>query len=294
MMQGSNMSASAADAIQQNEFADLYSEVGPDNVGGMGNEPSCTLTLFSRHQNAPHLHITGSTATKQATGAANSPLADQPMSTSARSHVSDATAKAAHSDSLARQHLEATDEATAPVAVADDAEGAALSSNAIQPTNESLQSISGHASADDHARYHPVMQIGCSPHGVVATRPGHQQPMLLGLSNDVDCAVVAVSAANDGQQLHAQHVHSIPALAYVAAGTAHIPMCQSMYVCTAYGLSVAMHMLLPNPLAHKQLVGSSAYSCMVVAVDVDGVMMPFVQSHMQKHRACIGYGLVAR
>ena len=95
----------------------------------------------------------------------------------------------------------------------------AAQSSEDQPASDKQQPSGMNVTADRHAGYKAVMQIGCSPHDVVATQSGHQHPMLLGLANDVDCAVVAVSAAADGQQLQAQHVRSIPALAYVAAGT---------------------------------------------------------------------------
>lgn len=174
----------------------MYSEVGPDNVGGMGNEPACTLTLFRRAQISAQSgsssaaegqptdteHNQSSTATDAATN-----FPDQTLPTLSQESVADAPQRSGD------QH--ATDQ----------------------------QPLGVHVTANRHGNYETVMQIGCSPHDVVAIQSGHWHPMLLGLSDDVDCAVVAVSA--DGQQLQAQHVHTIPALAYVAAGTAQSHLC---------------------------------------------------------------------
>ncbi len=76
--------------------------------------------------------------------------------------------------------------------------------------------------------------------GAPAQPPGLRQPLLLGVTDDVDCAVVQLSTAAepDGSQQAAsvaeqgtgaddvplvlvRHVSSIPALAYVAAGKTH-------------------------------------------------------------------------
>ena len=187
--------ACVADALQQNEFADLYSEVGPDNVGGMGNEPSCTLTLFRRNQTP---------AQPKDTSAAGGQPADT-------EHTQNASAPDEAAD-RPNQTLPALPQAT-------PAGGTAQSSRDQHVVDKQQPSVA-HVTADARRNFDAVMQIGCSPHDVVAIQPGHQHPMMLGLSNDVDCAVVAVSAEAGGHQLQAQHVHSIPALAYVAAGTA--------------------------------------------------------------------------
>ena len=177
--------------MQQNEFADVYSEVGPDNVGGMGNEPACTLTLFRRAQ-VPAQSGSPSAAEGQPTDTEHNQ----------NSNVTDAATNFPNQ--------------TLPALSQESVEDAPQSSGDQHATDQQPSGL--HVTANRHGNYEPVMQIGCSPHDVVAIQSGHQHPMLLGLSNDVDCAVVAVSA--DGQQLQAQHVHSIPALAYVAAGTA--------------------------------------------------------------------------
>ena len=225
----------AADALQQNEFSDLYSEVGPDNVGGMGNEPSCTLTLLTRCQDTtqPCTHATA--ATSQHCEAGNGHTADQPQSSvnqtetagaSSAVTVASDSAPAAVIDNLPAASAQV--ESTSPVGdtaapaqtsrVAASANQDPESRTTGQTRNDKLPSSGPHADLDSDAGYEAVMQISCRPHDVVASQAGHPHPMLLGLSDDVDCAVVSVSAA--GQQLQAQHTASIPALAYVAAGLA--------------------------------------------------------------------------
>ena len=67
--------------------------------------------------------------------------------------------------------------------------------------------------------YSVADQIDCGPHKVVAI--GQQQQILLGLSDDIDCAAVTFTAQDSA--LVTEHLHSIPALAYVTAGkTGHM------------------------------------------------------------------------
>lgn len=212
---------SAADAIQQNEFADLYSEVGPDNVGGMGSEPSCTLTLFTCQPGAAQSPSNGPAAPSQATEAVHSPSRDKPATFSSSSDAPELQAVSADTNPPLGSPSDATAKVTGKTVTPASADGnnaTALDSSNVSGSQASQPPKRQKVTAEKHAPFEAVMQIGCSPHNVVASRPGHQHPMLLGLSDDVDCAVVAVSAADAGQQLHAEHVHSIPALAYVAAG----------------------------------------------------------------------------
>ncbi|KXZ56884.1 hypothetical protein GPECTOR_1g798 [Gonium pectorale] len=80
----------------------------------------------------------------------------------------------------------------------------------------------------------PVWRLSCGAHRLLSAEgplraadpgqpapPASQPPVLLGLTDDVDCAVLCVErAAADGHaaELQALHAVSIPALAYVAAG----------------------------------------------------------------------------
>lgn len=167
----------AAAPVPRNEFSDVYNEVGPDNVGGMGDEPSCTITLFVLRD-----------AAKQGTdgsGASSSGAAKQDALSE--------TACTAEQGMDAQHLLHGTAKAT------ED---------------------SAHKEGDQQSTYIAVDQVECDPHKLVALRPGQHDQMLLGLSNDVDCATVAFSCS-DKPVLDSQHCHSIPALAYVAAGQLH-------------------------------------------------------------------------
>lgn len=184
----------------------------------MGDEPSCTLTLYTRSQPqvqpskqaappaaapAPHRAAPSQVPAASATG--NGTASDGPHSASARSckdpaHIAHAAHEAAAA--AAGTQTAASTEGSTGVAAPSSTGGQ------LQPASTAASHGSPHLEA--------VAQIGCSPHNVVACQAGQQQSMLLGLSNDVDCAVLAVNA--DGGRLQAQHSHSIPALAYVAAG----------------------------------------------------------------------------
>ncbi len=183
-------SIAADDAVPRNEFTDLYNEVGPDNVGGMGSEPACTVTLFS-----PDGHA--------------------------------APGSSAASPSKAHSGFETKDSAQPNTAqTADDtAGGSTISQTAVpydqlgaSPLQDNMAPPAGILS--QHNAEQPVYrladQVECDPHKVVAIRPGQQQQILLGMSNDVDCAVVGFKSSNSA--LVSNHILTIPALAYVAAG----------------------------------------------------------------------------
>lgn len=200
----------------------------------MGNEPSCTLTLFTKCQDTSQPCTHATTATSQHHEAGNCHTADQPQSSVNQTETASATsAVTVASDSTPAAVLDSFPAASAQVEstspgdiaapaqmspVAASANQDPASSTTGQTLNDKLPSSGPHAGLDSDANYEAVMQISCRPHDVVASQAGHPHPMLLGLSDDVDCAVVSVSAA--GQQLQAQHTASIPALAYVAAGMA--------------------------------------------------------------------------
>lgn len=170
----------AAETAPRNEFSDVYNEVGPDNVGGMGDEPSCTITLHMLREAAQQgTHGSDAPGTQGTTCADNSGAAEEDA-------LPEAASSSAHHGVIAQPDDTAT---------------------------ECLAQQHG----DQQSLYVAVHQLECDPHKVVALRPGQHQQMLLGLSNDVDCAAVAFSCS-DKLALDAQHCHSIPALAYVAAG----------------------------------------------------------------------------
>ena len=181
----SNQDVAADDAVPRNEYTDLYNEIGPDNVGGMGGEPACTITLFSPSHEAPHHDSTEA---------------------SARTHT--ASPKAASSEA-SQDKSKFQSETAASGGNNTDVE---VQTNSVAGDGQSSRN------SPPQPAYRAVEQIDCEPHRVVAIRSGQQQQMLLGLSNDVDCAVVAFRSS--GQALVSEHMHTIPALAYVAAGEA--------------------------------------------------------------------------
>ena len=184
----------AAATVPRNEFSDVYNEVGPDNVGGMGDEPSCTITLFLLRDAARRGNVGSEVSGTQA-------CAD--TSGAAKEDAISETACTAQQDMNA-QHL--------PHGTATATEDAA------------------HKDGDQQSSYVAVDQVECDPHKVVALRPGQHKQMLLGLSNDVDCATVAFNCSSK-PVLDSQHCHSIPALAYLAAGQSQAPLYSISHTC---------------------------------------------------------------
>ena len=197
----------AAETVPRNEFADMYSEVGPDNVGGMGDEPSCTITLFTLKED--------SVQQKEDTDAS-------------------AIIASAHADATAKP---------------DPLPEAACAAHHDGDAQQSSASDSHSGNHSERPRtYVATSHLECDPHKLVALRPGQHNQLLLGLSNDVDCAVVAFSCS-DKLLLDSQHLHSIPALAYVAAGepdASHLPK----GTCILDDISV--HHIKPNCLCGFQ------------------------------------------
>lgn len=189
-------SVAADDAVSRNEFSDVYNEVGPDNVGGMGSEPACTVTLFS-----PDSHAAPDSSSARLIKA----RAGFGTKESAQCNIAQTADDAAGGSTISQ------------TAVPDDQLGASLLQDGMTPP-------AGHLS--QHNAEQPVYrladQVECDPHKVVAIRPGQQQQILLGMSNDVDCAVVGFESSNSA--LVSDHIHTIPALAYVAAGESCHPV----------------------------------------------------------------------
>ena len=173
----------AAETVPRNEFSDVYTEVGPDNVGGMGDEPSCTITLFTLNE-----------AAKRVTDA------------------TDVSSTRACADTSGTAEEDALSETTSTAHQSNDARQSPHDTAAGDP-------VASCKSEDQQSMYVVMDQVECDPHKVVALRPGQHNQMLLGVSNDVDCAMVAFGCSSE-LLLEPQHLHSIPALAYVAAGEA--------------------------------------------------------------------------
>ena len=184
--------------MPRNEFSDLYNEVGPDNVGGMGSEPACTVSMFVIRSGSPQVHSNGGPTEAHGSMPEAKSTAQEPTELSTHSQ----TVSSADAAQL-NQEPDITPIHPQPVAIQQSGGGTVAGDTSSQHTVE-------------QPLYRLAEQIECDPHKVVAVMPGQQQEMLLGLSNDVDCAVVRFKAA--GSALVSEHLHTIPALAYVAAG----------------------------------------------------------------------------
>ncbi|CAL8472135.1 g11677 [Coccomyxa elongata] len=72
-----------------------------------------------------------------------------------------------------------------------------------------------------NAQPHLLKEVSCSPYKLLTSQADgiERHAALLGLIDDVDCAVVSVSwHRNESQEAVVEHLTSIPALAYVATG----------------------------------------------------------------------------
>ena len=211
----------AVEAVPRNEFSDVYNEVGPDNVGGMGAEPSCTVTLFTLNKQGQAVSSTsGHKACTSTSGTADVDVPGPETVPHAHEgviakHLPDSAAPQDPSHTAAQDLSPTAGEDTCQTAGQEPSHTAA-SGDEIDTAAEDLS----HEGSDQHGLYVAVDQMECDPHKVVAVRPGQHNQMLLGLSNDVDCAAVAFSCSSK-LLLESRHLHSIPALAYVAAGQYH-------------------------------------------------------------------------
>ena len=169
-------------------------------MGGMGGEPACTATLFKQTAADP-----------------------QPSPDAAPVQQGHAILPASH-----QQHTApAKDSSAAPATASATASFAQSNGTAAleqqttaEPQASSLTQRNGNSEhRTGRSNYSIVDQIDCGPHKVVAF--GQQQQILLGLSDDIDCA--AVVFMSQASALVAEHLHSIPALAYITAGkTGHM------------------------------------------------------------------------
>ncbi|KAL3133777.1 hypothetical protein ABBQ32_008257 [Trebouxia sp. C0010 RCD-2024] len=202
----------AGEAGPRNEFSDVYNEVGPDNVGGMGAEPSCTATLFALKKQGQH--VSGVPGHKTCTDTSGPSDIDAPLSE---------TVPAAHQGEVAKQMPDSAAPKDTSDTIAQNLNYTTAESTYHTAAQEPIRTAAGepsHKGNGQQGLYVAVDQMECDPHKVVAVRPGQHNQMLLGLSNDVDCAVVAFSSSSR-LVLEARHLHSIPAFTYVAAGKVH-------------------------------------------------------------------------
>ena len=164
----------------------------------MGSEPACTVSMFVIRSGSPQVNSSASPT------AAHDPVFD------AKSRAQEPAEPSTHCQTLSS--ADATQLNQEP-----DTTPTHPQPDAIQPSGgAAVNSGTSSQHSVEQPLYRLAEQIECDPHKVVAVMPGQQQEMLLGLSNDVDCAVVRFKAA--GSALVSEHLHTIPALAYVAAG----------------------------------------------------------------------------
>lgn len=194
--------AGPAGPLPHQQYADLYREAGSDGVGAMGSEPACSLVTFAL-----------------AEGAAGAAGAAQPGQ---RPLLRPAHTLSCQPHKLLTCHLQP------PFFGAQE-----------PPTPDT------HLPEGSRAAGSCAPAAGQQQAGAPAASPG--PALLLGLTDDVDCAVVAVTCcsgsdadgcddAATGQGTAAaagfvvQHVASIPAMAYVAAGAEVAAFVGSMIV----------------------------------------------------------------
>ncbi len=196
----------AAGPLPHQQYADLYREAGADGVGAMGSEPTCSLYTFAL---APAGDGSAQAAQQPAQGGQAGHLGGQPL------------LRLVHKLSCQPHKL--------------------LTCHLEQPAGGAQEP----PTPDTHLQGGGVGEgaagaANASGSGSRCGNGSHASPrLLLGLTDDVDCAVVAIgctspeaaAAASGGGSGAAgpeeaaagfviQHVASVPALSYVAAGAA--------------------------------------------------------------------------
>ena len=171
--------------LPRNQYADLFKESGPDGAGEMGGEPLCTLVCYKREQQENLVSQEDKTDQNQAEGTPTAaPLENDPESTELNT-----------SNPLC-------------IIVGDEPPPPGRKKNKFQIIEKIL--------------CHPHRLLGCQ---IV------RNALRLSLTDDVDCAVVDIAASKPKENeernvplpgqatgFSINHVASIPALAYVAAG----------------------------------------------------------------------------
>lgn len=180
-----------------NEYADLWRETGLDNAGGMGQEPACDLYSFSCR---PSHH-------KQ-----------QQQQPPGASHPAPGIA-----DPSATEHQETATATDGATVVGCDTQTATQTTHSANqghpPLSEISDTVPSATAVSVTARGHIRTDVRqCHPHKVVALRHEQSHKVTVGLSDDVDCAVIEAAVQPGTGQLDVNHVATVPALAYVAAG----------------------------------------------------------------------------
>ena len=243
----------AAEALPQTQYVDMWHETGPDNVGGMGSEPGVAVYGFVCQ------------ATRQPTGdnSAAQPEARLPGMAAPNNAVTQPVSDAVgpeESEQVPAQHAEQDQQPRPLPAPPGQASGLSqqpqsLVGTATMPRDQTggvggqPGSLPGQAKGpyegsgastlpsqldqqSESGRLAPLPRqtnlVRCEPHRLAALQACEPQRCLLGLTDDVDCAVVAAAWNAQSCQAGLKHISTVPALAYVAAGGAQ-PEQQMLY-----------------------------------------------------------------
>eukprot|EP00891_Asterochloris_glomerata_P001667 jgi/Astpho2/1667/Aster-04101 len=219
-------SHSALEALPQTQYVDMWHETGPDNVGGMGSEPGVAVYGYVCQ------------ATRQPLG---SNSAAQPEAWSPGMAAPNSAAAQPASDVVGPGESE---QAPAQQASGPDQQPQSLVGGAAMPRQTAVASRqpgslpgqtkglyeqSGASTPPDQLDQQPetgtlaplprqTNVVRCEPHRLAALQACEPQQCLLGLTDDVDCAVVAAAWDAQSCQASLEHISTVPALAYVAAG----------------------------------------------------------------------------
>ena len=243
----------AAEALPQTQYVDMWHETGPDNVGGMGSEPGvavhgylCQATRQATWNNSaaqPEANLPGMAAPNNAAaqpasaevgpGASEQAPAQQVGQDQQPRPLSASPGEASGLGQLPQSLVGST---TLPRQTAGVVEQPGPLPGQTRGPHEQSGASTPPSQLDDQpesGRLAPFPRhtnvVRCEPHRLAALQACEPQRCLLGLTDDVDCAVVAAAWDVQSCQASLDHISTVPALAYVAAGGA-------LYTLAAYHL----------------------------------------------------------
>ena len=259
-----------AEALPQTQYVDMWHETGPDNVGGMGSEPGVAVYGYVCQATRQPL---GSNSAAQPEAwspgmAAPNSAAAQPASDVVGPGESEqAPAQQVRQDQQPRALSAPTGQASGPdqqpqslvggAAMPRQTAVASRQPGSLPGQTKGLYEQSGASTPPDQLDQQPetgtlaplprqTNVVRCEPHRLAALQACEPQQCLLGLTDDVDCAVVAAAWDAQSCQASLEHISTVPALAYVAAGGAQ-PEQQMLYTlcfCRACGKALVRSLIL--------------------------------------------------
>ena len=250
-----------AETLPQTQYVDMWHETGPDNVGGMGSEPgvavygyACQVTGQSTGNNSPAqpeatlpgMAAPNTAAAQPASGVVRpeegeqapaqqigqgqqpGPLSPSPGQASGPGQQPQSSVGSA---AMPRQTAGVGGQPESPLG---QTKGSYEQSEARTPPSQLDQQ-------PENGRLAPFPRqtnvVRCEPHRLAALQACKPQKCLLGLTDDVDCAVMAAAWDAQSCQASLEHISTVPALAYVAAGGAQpeqqTSMCWLAAMCVA-------------------------------------------------------------